>query len=410
MIDLCISEYIKNIRRNVLIWLLLSAVNIMVLLTIGNIRTSYKYYNAIKDYIGNKGICVIDTDGIIKADISKELDNIQEIKSYKIFEISTLYYDKGDNVYKKLYLYNKEDEKVMPALKSGKWYESDANDKSIINVLVSENEYGIHTGDVIESHYLTEKGDVKSVNIKVVGTFNDGERIAGIVQYSPSENMSYNSFYSTFDAKQNEDIIFVTTEKEFSKFSNAIRYSAYGGALIKCKDNISDERIKEIKEEIRNYRIKVTGNTQLLSDTIDMKIIKNNSEVQMRKSTMEFMPFAIVMIMISVICIISISAISTLEGLRNYTIYYITGMKWNGIIKINSFSIVCSIGMSVVLSTVEYWIMKIKFANIANRIDISVAEIMIIAGIWLCFIFLAIIMPLSILHRNKPAELIKQER
>lgn len=72
----------------------------MVLLTIGNIRTSYKYYNAIKDYIGNKGICVIDTDGIIKADISKELDNIQEIKSYKIFEISTLYYDKGDNVYK----------------------------------------------------------------------------------------------------------------------------------------------------------------------------------------------------------------------------------------------------------------------------------------------------------------------
>lgn len=49
---------------------------------------------------------------------------------------------------------------------------------------------------------------------------------------------------------------------------------------------------------------------------------------------MEFMPFAIVMIMISVICIISISAISTLEGLRNYTIYYITGMKWNGIIKL----------------------------------------------------------------------------
>lgn len=125
---------------------------------------------------------------------------------------------------------------------------------------------------------------------------------------------------------------------------------------------------------------------------------------------MEFIPFAIVMIMISVICIISISAISTLEGLRNYTIYYITGMKWNGIIKINSFSIVCSIGMSVVLSTVEYWVMKIKFANIANRIDISVAEIMIIAGIWLCFIFLAIIMPLSILHRNKPEELIKQER
>ena len=62
-------------------------------------------------------------------------------------------------------------------------------------VIMSENEYGIHTGDVIESHYLTEKGDVKSVNIKVVGTFNDGERIAGIVQYSPSENMSYNSFY-----------------------------------------------------------------------------------------------------------------------------------------------------------------------------------------------------------------------
>lgn len=410
MIDLCISEYIKNIRRNVLIWLLLSAVNIMVLLTIGNVRTSYKYYNAIKDYIENKGICVIDTDGIVKADIAKELDNIQEIKSYKIFEISALYYDKGDNAYKKLYLYNKEDEKVMPALKSGKWYESDANDKSIINVLVSENEYGIHTGDVIESSYLTEKGHIKSVNINVVGMFNNGERIAGIVRYSPSEKMSYNSFYSAFDAKQNEDIIFVTTEKEFSKFSNAIRYSAYGGVLIKCKDNISDERINEIKEEIRNYRIKVTGNTQLLSDTIDMKIIKNNSEVQMRKSTMEFMPFAIVMIMISVICIISISAISTLEGLRNYTIYYITGMKWNGIIKINSFSIICSIGMSVVLSTVEYWIMKIKFANIANRIDISVAEIMIIAGIWLCFIFLAIIMPLSILHRNKPAELIKQER
>ena len=205
-------------------------------------------------------------------------------------------------------------------------------------------------------------------------------------------------------------MIFVTTEKEFSKFNNAVKSVTYGGVLIRCDDSISDERVDEIAKEIRKYRIKVTNYEQLPSSTVEMKIINNNSMVQIRKVKMEFMPFAIVVIMISIICIISISAVSTLEGLRNYTIYYITGMKWNGIVKITGFSIICSIGMSVVLSTAEYLIMKVKFPRIVNRISIGIEEGMIIAGIWVCFVLLAIIMPLSILHRNKPAELIKQER
>lgn len=410
MIDLCMSEYIKNIRRNILIWLLLSAANIMVLLTVGNMKTSYKYYNVIKDYIGNKGLCLLDTDGILKDDFVKELDSIKGIKSYKIFEESGLYYDEGENNIKKLYLFDKNDEKLMPALKSGKWYESNPNDKSIINVLVSENEYGIDSGDMIESYYYDENGSIKNVNINVVGVFRDGERIAGNIKYSPTDQMYYNSFYSSFDVKQNEDMIFVTTEKEFSKFNNAVKSVTYGGVLIRCDDSISDERVDEIAKEIRKYRIKVTNYEQLPSSTVEMKIINNNSMVQIRKVKMEFMPFAIVVIMISIICIISISAVSTLEGLRNYTIYYITGMKWNGIVKITGFSIICSIGMSVVLSTAEYLIMKVKFPRIVNRISIGIEEGMIIAGIWVCFVLLAIIMPLLILHRNKPAELIKQER
>lgn len=404
MINLCMAEYVKNLKRNILIIVLLSAAIVLVFLTLGNFRTSYKYYSAVEEYMGDKGICTADVINASKSVMTKWFNDIDGIDSYKLFGVTFMLV--GEEGSKSVYLYDDADAKnLMPDLIEGEWKDSDPDDKSIINVLVSENDSGIKTGDIIDTEYITEDGQLEPVKARVVGVFKNGERIAGYMNFLSMYDVTYKTFFSVFDVEQNEDYIFVSTEKEYGKLREVFLSGSTLG-IIRYKDDLTDDEVMQTDRKISELFSDYGG---IVLGSVPLKIVKDNSINEIKKLVMQFLPFAIVVLVLSIICTMSTSAVSTLEGLYSYTIYYLTGMKWNGVLKICGFSTICNEVMSGMVSVIIIAVMRMKIPDIAGRINIGALEIGIVLMIWILMYLLSIIMPLSILKNNRPAQLLQQK-
>lgn len=404
LLKLCILEYKKNIKHNIINCVLLAASIVLMILTVGNIRTPYRYYAAIKPYLGENGICQMDVISEEKKMLSRKLMSMENVCSFKIFGHSSINTDR-DNKVRDLFVYDEEDAKeFMPALLEGKWEESDREDKTVFHVLVSENGGKIKTGDILETEYYMTNGDVIPVKARVQGVFKNGEKIAGYMQEASLFGFSYNTFYSTFDFNQNEEYIFITTEKEYSKFGDVIIHGA-GCGLIKYYDDLNEEEVQETNREILiffgRYGNHIMGGVKL-------SVVKENSERELKKLMMQFLPFAIVVVVLSMLCMISTSAVATLEGLYHYTVYYLTGMKWSGVFKICGFSTLCNELLSGVLAVIAGVVIKLRLPDIGARMHLGLIEIMLIIGMWMVMFVLSVIMPLSILNKNKPAQLLGQ--
>lgn len=403
LINLCISEYRKNLSRNIMICVLLAASAVLILLTLGNIKTSYQYYAAIKPYLGENGMCLPDVYVLDKLRFSAYLKNMENVQCYKLFGSTTMYVN--DKI-KDLYIYDDEDTaNLMPSLLEGKWEESDSEDKTVFHVLVSENNGEIKTGDIIETEYYMNNGDIRPVKAIVKGIFKNGENIAGYIQVSNIFAVSYKDFYSPFNIEQNETYLFITTEKEYRKFGDV---SVTGGKLgiIRYYDDLSEEEVKDTNHELLTYISHYNGG---IMGYAKLDTIKDNSEREMKKLIMKFLPFAIVVMALSIICIISASAIATMEGLYSYTVYYVTGMRWSGVLRICGFASLCNELISGIFAIMAVTVMKIRFPNIATRMNIGIIEVLIIFGMWILMFALSIIMPVSILNKNKPARLLQQK-
>lgn len=408
MFRLCIREYQRGIRRNLLISILLAASIVLVLLTIGNMKTTYRYYEGLEPYLGEYGVLLTEASGSDKVGLSEYLDGIEGIKNYKFYGSTLMEFCfEGDESFRKVFLYDSEDaSRVMPDLIEGAWVESRPDDKRIVHVLVSENEDDIQVGDILESKYSRNDGNLIDVKVKVVGKIRNGERIAGNLQYESDLNLiSYESFYSPFDLEQNEECIFVSTEEEFSKLENMfVPNSAFG--LLQYEEDLTKEEIKELQRQVRQYFIDREV-TVIDIGTWKLSVVYENSKRIIRTLVAKFLPFAIATLVISLICILASSAVSTLEGLYHYTVYYLTGMKWNGIVKVSGFIAGVNDGVAIVLSGATILIMKRKVPGIAGRIWIDYGQVGLIIGLLVLAVLLAMVMPLMIMRGNRPAKLLR---
>ena len=234
MLRLCMWEYRRSLKQNFLISILLAATIVLVLLTIGNIKTTYRYYKGLEPYLGEQGVMLSEAFASDKVELSEVLKQIPGVKNFKLFGSTFMeFYFDEEACFRNVYLYDKEDtSRGMPDLIEGRWMASKQADKTVVHVLVSENADNIQVGDVLESKYTRNDGKLINIKVKVVGKLRDGERIAGNLQYEEDLNqISYESFYGPFDSAQSEECIFVSTEEEFSKLEDLFIPSSEFGLL-----------------------------------------------------------------------------------------------------------------------------------------------------------------------------------
>ena len=105
---------------------------------------------------------------------------------------------------------------------------------------------------------------------------------------------------------------------------------------------------------------------------------------------------------------ISISAIYTKRHLRTYAIFYICGARWRSCALRSLRSGLITCGASVLLTAAVLVIGKLTFMK-DTVIGFGLIPLAVCAGVLVLYLALSMIMPLLIIGRTEPREILKEE-
>lgn len=97
-----------------------------------------------------------------------------------------------------------------------------------------------------------------------------------------------------------------------------------------------------------------------------------------------------------------------IDGVYRYTVFYLNGMKWSSGIKLSAFSAGCNIIFSMFFMIGTVCILQLNNISMAYKIQYGFYEILIVGIVCVFFFFASIIMPIIIIKKERPAELLKK--
>lgn len=290
------------------------------------------------------------------------------------------------------YSYNDElINRYTPELSQGKWFDS-SKSNDCIEAVVSKNEYGWKTGDIIPVQFAC-KGYDGEIDVEIIGELENRAKVPGII-HNHDGNDNSNMFFYSYDY-ENEGVpllIFSTSQlREINAFQSL------NTAIIKYPDNIESAKLSEDQKKISffgsPYSIK---NEELNKNSIDY----------FKTEIYNYLPIIIVVLIMTCVSSISITALSTRQRLKDYGIYYICGSKWKSCCAVNLFYsliiTVSSVFCAVVLMVFSEYIPKLNQTTISGNIWVFIS----VLSVSILFMIGSMTMPLIIIGKNTPKEIL----
>lgn len=369
------------------------------------IISRYQYYTPFEKYLNQKGYLVLSDSYLLYE--NEFYDHVSPAES--IVNV-TAGVQNGD-VYLSGVAYSDEFiDAYAPLMDEGVWlsnvtetYDSTGYVPAVITFC--DGKYSI--GDIIENEvimgYDEDGNPTKVINAryKIVGITKDNVYIPSkFLNEKSGTNIRFNNhldFYELYDNDfDSSTYIFVKKSDEKALYG---AYSlVYGTQLLFC-DDMSDAEYKEFGEKLENMRdIYATP----LSE------IKKNSLDYIYEQMYTLFPIALCIFILTVISTVSISAIYTKRQLRNYAIFYICGAKWRSCALKSLKNSLVTCGVSCVLSAVLLYVGKLTFLK-ETVITFGIWHLAICLGVIILYLALSMIMPLAIIGKTQPREILKEE-
>lgn len=400
----------KNKITGILTVIQMAAVLCITAVMVSSVLIRYKYYKPFKDYFESDGIYTsysfyANKNPSINAlnemmtadDFMEELENAKDmISCYS----AMLYYPEDENVYFNTISYDSEIlTRYEPDLSEGRWLKI-TDDPKRVEVVVSQNNYGWHVGDVIT---LSSNNFPSAVTFEaeIVGELKDNAKVVGNL-FSVDEEKDYNSFYTAYSYAVEQTPLLLFSYDALKNIENspeselkyavpqAVRY----GSLIKLKNNTDSETIKASIEKLNTF-----GSTE----SEEMSVIHDNSIKYLTQQIRKLFPIILMAFMLVIVSSISGSALSTKKSMRIYVIYAINGLPWKKCTVINLIQTVILFAFSLIIT--------IFFLSFADK---NLSSVTIIWSLWLLPIFaifglmyivISMIMPLTIIQGNTPKQI-----
>ena len=134
--------------------------------------------------------------------------------------------------------------------------------------------------------------------------------------------------------------------------------------------------------------------------------MKANSRNYIFSQIYTLFPILICILILTLISAVSISALSAKNQLKNYAVYYICGLKWKQCVMINFYSSLVSVIFSFIMSIIPIFVMKLTGAG-ETVIDFGIWQFISCVLIMLLYIILSLILPISIIGKNTPNQILK---
>lgn len=400
MIRLGINEFIRNIKRNIMVILQLTAILILSVLMVSVYDAQTRMSRAVMKYIDDTGIYYTYKFGATQLSDEELSGKLTGVESIIHANETGAGVHKGERLIASFSLLSYDEEKVnyRPPLKTGRWYDSVKEEEGVINVVVAENSMGYSTGDVIEVE--GHRKDSGKLSLKITGTVYDKTMLFGGNGWSSDNNNSYlNLFTTQYELKQGDylrgapDIYAVMSEENVQKYgfyTNALK------GIIDLKDDITEKEMDENKEILKE--------NCMVTDTASME--QNSEKILFNKLGGISVVF-VVLLLITITSIICSGAVTFLYERRNYGIYFITGNNWKNTILLSlmNWLLVClsavllsgvAFGAAIITGLAEKYTLSFTWVNAAIYLAIIAATLVT-----------ALAIPLHMLRKSQPVQILK---
>lgn len=400
MIRLGFKEYVRNFWFNFFTVIILAFMIISSTILISTLVNQTKTYRYAKKYLGKKGSFITMTE-------SKCIDELEDIEDFMGSQKIIIKLLDNIQIYPEAVVYDERMENyIKPILSEGKWIDDKSGNKDTIYAVISENPYGIKTGDTIKASIASNKGD-QEVKVHICGKIMEGQRI-----YMPGgtirSDMSIDDLFQKYSYEQLQTVLLITTTSQIEKL-NVEPEITYGNVIVKYKDSISDEAFKQNQEDIYDYSIlQLDGNSAAFDREMSIEKIKKQSDEEEKNIYLKYIPMISVDFILICICIMGISAVKTARSAKYYGKLFVCGMKWSGGTLLTIMEMAVNSIMAIVLSIVmliihnKYMMFGRIFANLGIR-QVVIMTVM-------CFLTIAASGTMSsiVMKENAPVDILRE--
>ena len=296
-------------------------------------------------------------------------------------------------------------DRFAPRLSEGVWLNgtehSYQKDKMIPAVVPPDSPYSI--GDrIISPDNMTEWDEnyeptrIEDLCFIVVGKLEDNASVFSY-PYHYDKFTDHRDLYGVYNSEFVDSDVFLIRERDICDIYG-FDAPITGIQLVDCS-GMSDEEYRETGGILkRTAGSAVVSFEELNSGSMDYIF----SEMQ------TVFPIALCIFILTVISSISISAIYTKRHLRTYAIFYICGARWRSCALRSLRSGLITCGASVLLTAAVLVIGKLTFMK-DTVIGFGLIPLAVCAGVLIVYLALSMIMPLLIIGKTEPREILKEE-
>ena len=397
---------LKNIRKslvlNLVTCLQMTAAMVVTVILISSILIRYQYYTPLKSYFRANGIygvfpnnaekdwdCGLDAQRWLDdAGLKAELDGEQEVLGS--CNASCFSADAS-----KLYSYGYTDNLIRaftPELESGRWLSAD-NSGDLPEIVVSQNDQGWNTGDVIE--LIIDQG----YQFRIVGVLKENAKIP--TGFSNQRDPDFTQFYRTYSFRTEECPLVLMRLASLRALSEKIRCGMTAGFIVTYPDHISEDQLNRECEKLSSFGSAVT---------VPLRTMQKNNLRYLYRQMYDQFPIVLVLMILTAVSSICSGALTTRIRLRDYAVYYVCGLRWKQCTAINLMqSVICGLVSSAAAFLLLLGIQKTSLSE-QFRIIWRPESIAGIAAVFVIYLIVSMIMPAVIIRNSTPKQILTGDR
>lgn len=408
MITLGINEFIRNIKKNILIIIQMIAIYMISIFVVSAFVEQYSLYKGISNVLDDTGILIQSNNKTDKEGkyataqmYEKLLTKVEGVGTtylYNVFSEEYTHKNHTDILDMQIVSSDSKYLPYKPKLLEGKWCEDADKRDGYINVVISDNNnFDIKIGDVI---------DIDGLLFNVVGIYDSQELVYSYSNKFAYQDTNYLHFYDSVDNEEGIKgkgcCMALASFSDMEKYCNPMKIPQ-GKVIIDYEDDITrDEYAENIKILNETYGYLES------EDIIDSKVVFENSKKHLDIKLLPMFVLLAVILFVLIVSMLTASAVNVLYEKINYGIYFICGNNWKNTFIISGFHWLCVSAISFIVAVCGCMLMKAseKFEQLA--LSFSLYHIWVIGGITLIALLAALILPYNMLRKIQPVSILKE--
>ena len=399
MFKLSIYDYMNNFKRNIFTIVQFVLILILVVILSSTTLAQTGMFVALNKSVKNgKGVVAFD----ISEYTIKDLKKVDEVVYGRTCFPS--YIDENDEkIGMSLITYNDNfSDYYQPVLLKGHWVDSIFVDSQYVTCVVNQNEQGIDVGDVIEiDNCMGEK-----IKLYISGIIKDKQYLYIGNEFTDAshEKTDYTDLFSKLDSEQ-IGLIAITTDRQLSKLEVRLPSNKIANALIRFKDDISDEEIEYNKKKIEEESM--TGFGIYISS---LEQFYKNSLRRIRNILVTYVPIIFASIILIMSSILGYEYLLLKKLMTRYGVYYALGTKWQSMVLVPLFQKVVNSIFSVMIFISLYSL--IGYTPIHNKIFMTLGKIQTLIILLICLVYISFgtFMAYRMIRKSAPDEILREAK